>query len=53
MTVQELTQALVVNLADTEGKKKMLSTVNPVQLCGPIVEVVDEYVQFVHFTAKE
>ncbi|KAF2792115.1 NACHT domain protein [Melanomma pulvis-pyrius CBS 109.77] len=53
LTIHEIEQALVVSQEDTEGKGKVLSTLNIVQICGPIVEVVDDYVQFVHFTVQE
>lgn len=32
---------------------QLVTNVNFVQLCGPIVEVVDEKLQFVHFTVHE
>jgi hypothetical protein len=53
LTIQEIQQALIINLDDREGKTRILGPLNIVKVCGPIVEVVDDYVQFVHFTVKE
>lgn len=53
LTIQELEQALLVDVEDIQSSVRVSSSLNVVQLCGPIVEVVDEYVQFVHFTVKE
>ena len=53
MTVQELEQALVVSTNPSSACKVSSSPLNVVRLCGPIVEVVDDYVQFVHFTVQE
>ncbi|KAK2612783.1 hypothetical protein QQS21_001235 [Conoideocrella luteorostrata] len=52
MTIQELEQALVVSSNPDDGFR-VSSSLNVVRLCGPIVEVVDNYVQFVHFTVQE
>ncbi|KAK5235331.1 hypothetical protein LTR47_003516 [Exophiala xenobiotica] len=52
MTTTELGQALLVRHPDEEAVTKSLPMDFP-RLCGPIVEVVDEYVQFVHFTVRE
>lgn len=56
LTVWEMEQALSIEL-DEEGK--MTSAVTPdllsidfVQLCGPIIEVADGKLQFVHFTVE-
>lgn len=43
----------MVKLGDFESKPRVISKLNLVAICGPIVEVADNYVQFVHFTAKE
>lgn len=53
LTIQEIQQALTINLDDKERQAIILAPLNIVKMCGPIVEVVDDYVQFVHFTVKE
>ena len=53
LTVKEMEQALTVNLDDVEGHARVLANLNIIKICGPIVEVVEDYVQFVHFTVKE
>lgn len=53
LTVREIEQALVVSREGVEGNAKVISILNMPRICGPIVEVVDEQVQFVHFTVKE
>jgi hypothetical protein len=53
LTIQEMEQALTVSLDDIEGSARVLSNLNIIKVCGPIVEVVEDYVQFVHFTVKE
>ena len=53
MTTTELEQALLVRPPDEEAVTKSVSMVDFPSICGPIVEVVDDYVQFVHFTVKE
>ncbi len=54
MTIKEIEQALRSSHEDTEGSARVIGGVLDMpKICGPIVEVVDEYVQFVHFTAKE
>lgn len=56
LTIYELDQLLMLELHQGgEDVSHATSSVNlrPVDLCGPIVEVVDECVQFVHFTVKE
>ncbi|KAJ0164775.1 hypothetical protein CTA2_230, partial [Colletotrichum tanaceti] len=53
LTRREIEHALIVNSEDTEGKARVISLLDVVRVCGPIVEVVDDYVQFVHFTAKD
>jgi len=57
LTVYELDQLLMLELPQGGGGVNSQTTfsvnLRPVDLCGPIVEVVDEYVQFVHFTVKE
>ena len=53
LTIQEMEQALTVSLDDIEGNARVLSNLDIIKVCGPIVEVVEDYVQFVHFTVKE
>ena len=53
LTIHEMEQALIINPDDLEGNVKVLASLNVVKICGSIVEVVDDYVQFVHFTVKE
>jgi len=53
LTIYEMEQALTVNPEDIEGKASVVSKLNVVEICGPIVEVVEDYVQFVHFTVQE
>ncbi|KFA48785.1 hypothetical protein S40293_01495 [Stachybotrys chartarum IBT 40293] len=52
LTIQELEQALVVS-SKPNTACRVSSSLNLVRLCGPIVEIVDNYVQFVHFTVQE
>jgi hypothetical protein len=53
LTVRELQYGLSIKADDSEGRIRRLADLNVEKLCGPIVEVVDDYVQFVHFTVKE
>lgn len=53
LTIQEIQQALTIVPNDKEGSAKVIGNLPLIKICGPIVEVVDDYVQFVHFTAKE
>ena len=53
LTVEEIEQALVVVREDIRGNGKVNARLNIPKICGPIVEVADGYVQFVHFTVKE
>lgn len=53
LTIQELEQALLVDVRNLKSSVRVSSRLNLVELCGPIVEVIDGYVQFVHFTVKE
>ncbi|KAF3066316.1 hypothetical protein CFAM422_009490 [Trichoderma lentiforme] len=50
LTLLELEQALVVTISETS---RVSSPLNFVRLCGPIIEVVEGNIQFVHFTVKE
>jgi hypothetical protein len=53
LTIQEIEQALTISPNDMQGNLKVLASLNIVKICGPIVEIIDDYVQFVHFTVKE
>ncbi|KAF2191077.1 hypothetical protein K469DRAFT_746515 [Zopfia rhizophila CBS 207.26] len=53
LTIQEMEQALIVNLDEIGGRARVLVGLNIIKICGPTVELVDDYVQFVHFTVKE
>ncbi|RHZ68337.1 hypothetical protein CDV55_105500 [Aspergillus turcosus] len=53
LTVQEIEQALTIKPGSYELEKKVFASPNLYRLCGPIIEIVDGYVQFVHFTVKE
>lgn len=53
LKINELEQALLVDVEDPQSNVRVSCSLNLVELCGPIVEVIDEYVQFVHFTVKE
>ncbi|RSL59358.1 hypothetical protein CEP54_007309 [Fusarium duplospermum] len=53
MTRHELEQALVIDPEQPDQEPRVNSELNVVQFCGPIVEVIDDHVQFVHFTVKE
>ncbi|PNP49788.1 hypothetical protein THARTR1_09556 [Trichoderma harzianum] len=50
LTLLELEQALVVTISDTS---RVSSPLNFIRLCGPIIEIVEGNIQFVHFTVKE
>jgi hypothetical protein len=53
MTVEELSFALSL---DPDGKRDLPRSegiLKVVRLCGPIVEITNGYVNFVHFTVKE
>ncbi len=52
LTIYEIEQALLVS-DDPQRRARISSRLDVVRLCGPIIEVVDDYVQFVHFTVKE
>jgi hypothetical protein len=53
LSIYEIEQALTIKTDDIEGDVRVIARLSPVRVCGPILEVVDDYVQFVHFTAKE
>ncbi|KAL2130331.1 hypothetical protein VTI74DRAFT_6582 [Chaetomium olivicolor] len=52
MTRHEMDQALLVDSTSNPAPSVIAST-NFVRICGPIIEVIDESLRFVHFTAKE
>lgn len=53
LTIHELEQALLVDVENIQNAGRESFGLDIIKLCGPIVEVIDEYVQFVHFTVKE
>ncbi|KAK8054923.1 hypothetical protein PG993_000150 [Apiospora rasikravindrae] len=53
LTVQEMKQALSIDTDRPTRSGRLLGNLDIVEICGPIVEVVDEYARFVHFTVKE
>lgn len=53
LTLRELEQALVISRQGIGGDGRVVAVTDLIRICGPIVEVVDDYVQFVHFTVQE
>ncbi|KAF5573491.1 Nacht domain-containing protein [Fusarium pseudocircinatum] len=53
MTLKEMEQALLIDPKFPHRLPRVQASVNVVQICGPIVDVVDGCVQFVHFTVRE
>ncbi len=53
MRQPEIEQALAIREGDKRLSKDRKVFLNIPQLCGPIVEVQMESIQFVHFTVKE
>ncbi|KAL9567379.1 hypothetical protein ACKAV7_008454 [Fusarium commune] len=53
MTLKEIEQALLVDPDCPCKLPRVQARVNVIQICGPIIDVVDGYVQFVHFTVRE
>ncbi|KAL4809144.1 hypothetical protein BDV18DRAFT_151222 [Aspergillus unguis] len=53
LTIQEIQHVLSIRPGDLEPSKPVSAKPNLNHLCGPIVEVVDDRVEFVHFTVKE
>ena len=52
LSIQEIEQILCVT--DNPSRSVRVSAMlDVVRLCGPIVEVVDGFVRFAHFTVKE
>ncbi|KAF4495971.1 nacht domain [Fusarium agapanthi] len=52
ITRHEMEQALIIQV-DQKRVPPVRSTLNTLPLCGPLVEVEDECLKFVHFTVKE
>ena len=52
-TVEELLQALAIRPGQKDFLKGRKVFRDILKLCGPIIEIEDDVVQFVHFTAKE
>jgi hypothetical protein len=53
LTIQELEQAVTVISQGAKGNGLVFTRLDIARICGPIVEVIDDYVQFVHFTVQE
>lgn len=53
MTKYELEQAMLVSAMALNDATVVDSPLNFVRLCGSIVEIVDDWPQYVHFTVKE
>ncbi|KAI0115612.1 hypothetical protein GGR51DRAFT_503565 [Nemania sp. FL0031] len=53
MTVEEAQQALLVRPNDRHQVFSIVAKLDVVEILGPIVEIVDTYIRFVHFTAQE
>ncbi|KAK1830451.1 hypothetical protein QBC39DRAFT_354018 [Podospora conica] len=53
LTQQEMQHALVIRTEDREGNLPLQILPQFDRICGPIIEVFDDIVQFVHFTVKE
>lgn len=53
LTIQEIQHVLSIRPGDLEPSKPVSAKPNLNHLCGPIVEIVDDRVEFVHFTVKE
>jgi hypothetical protein len=53
MTLKEIEQTLLIDPDSPSNLPRVQAKVNVVRVCGPIVDVVDGYVQFVHFTVRE
>jgi hypothetical protein len=53
LTVEELLQALAITPGQEDFLKGRKAFRDILKLCGPIIEIENNVVQFVHFTAKE
>ncbi|RYP49270.1 hypothetical protein DL768_004993 [Monosporascus sp. mg162] len=47
MTVQDIHQALKVKPEDWEGTPRVTARIDLLRLCGPVLEVIDDYVQYI------
>ena len=52
-TIEELLQALAITPGQEDFLKGRKVFRDILKLCGPIIEIENDVVQFVHFTAKE
>ncbi|KAF5986262.1 hypothetical protein FBULB1_2484 [Fusarium bulbicola] len=52
ITRHEMEQALIIQV-DQKRVPPVRSTLNTLPLCGPLVQVEDEHLKFVHFTVKD
>lgn len=53
LTTYEIQQALTVAPHNSGEGFRLRAPFSIVRLCSPIVEVVDDYAHFVHFTVQE
>ena len=53
LRVEELLQALAITAGQRDFLKGRKVFRDILKLCGPIIEIENDIVQFVHFTAKE
>jgi hypothetical protein len=53
LTVAEAEQLLCMSPGNMTAPPRIIGNLDVVKLCGPIVEAIDDYVFFVHFTVKE
>ena len=53
MTTLEMEQALLLSTPPDEHIPSIVGSTNFIKLCGPIVEIVDDHPQFVHFTVQQ
>lgn len=51
--VREMEQLILLDPGVLEEVPTVRVSMNVVQYCGPLVEVVEDKLQFVHFTVKE
>jgi hypothetical protein len=52
VTVREMEQVLLIH-PRCESLPRVQASLNVLQLCGPLVEILDERLHFIHFTVKE
>ena len=53
LTLREMEQFLLLEPGVLEEIPRVRVVINVVQYCGPLIEVVEDTLQFVHFTVKE